>query len=118
MHLVAHPVPLALGPVAGFGLIGRLDQVGRGRHRFWVAQLWLPLAHGELRTPYAPEQVHGRELGQVLRCVGRRKGLQQPLAIGANGGRVRQARLPAAGQPIVFDAAVVALVPFGRREGP
>ena len=58
VHFVAHPVQLALGAVAGFQLIGCLYLVGRGRQRFWVAQLRLPLDHGELRAPDAPEQAH------------------------------------------------------------
>jgi hypothetical protein len=97
---------------------GCLYLVGRGRQLLWAAQPKLSLDDDELHTPDAPEQVNRWELCQYLWRVRCPKRLQQSLAIGTDGGGVRQACLPSAGQPIVFDAAAIALVPFWRRDGP
>ena len=93
LHLVADPGHVALLAVAGLGVIGRADLLGRGRQFGPVAQAHPPIVRHVLRRPDLAQALHRRQLCQFRPLRGDADRAQQVA------GRWRRSWRPGHGAP-------------------
>ena len=114
VDLVSDPRDVAFVAVAGFGVVGRADLLGRWRQLGRAPQTHVPVLRDILRRPDLAQDLHRRQLRQ-LRLLGSSvdRG-EQLLAVGADRGGQVLARSLGFRQAVVLHRPAIPLIPDGR----